>query len=805
MNNKNKNLVCEKLELITLDNWQQKHYGKRVVYLLPTALLILLVSISVLAEDKTESYAELDLITVTAQKRPEDLATVPISVNTIFGETIEDLGMRQLEDLSLSVPSLTISQGTTNSLIHIRGIGSGQNQGYEQSVGLFVDGVYAGRDLQFRAPFLDVERVEVLKGPQGILFGKNTTAGAISIISAKPDHIFETKASAQYAPDHGEKFFEGVLSGSLFADLSARFAMRISSLDGYLDNSVLNTREPNTDEQVYRITLDWTPMDEMEVTLKHEYNRSSINGKTSQLIETGMFGPIFSFMDPGFNDDFDETRSSGGVSDSFAPEYTDTESHNTALTINYDIAGHILTAITGFSNYDYDDLYDIDNSALSTLALRRDEKFHQFSQEIRLSSPLAQTSSWIPWNTDALDYTVGFYYHYQDLDSKSTVNVDTHLLADLGLPSPRFAGSRIDLIQQNTNNWALFGQSTWHLRENLRLAAGLRYTGEEKTVNKNFFIADIGTQTANPALDPFFALSGAKPHHFNTARSESHLTPMVNLQWDVTEQDLLYFNFSTAAKGGGFDLRSASGVLSDFEFNDERATGFEIGAKTHWFDDTVAFDIALFRTDIEDLQVTTFDGFASFVVNNAAEASTQGVEVNSRWKVAEGLIFSASAAYLDAQYDSFNNAACTVAQTVAFRANGAAGVCTQDLSGQKTRYSPEWTANLNAQYVLPLSRLGASGFLKGLQLSTIVNVNFSDDYFLTANAEPILKQKAYTKVDVRIALGDSKDRWELAFLGKNLSNELTSNFGGRIALLSGSFFKLTERLRTLAVQARLSF
>lgn len=621
------------------------------------ALIIILASLHThVIANETErtpiSSIVLEPIMITAQKRPEDLATVPISVDVVSGQKIKDLGIRSLEDLSLSVPNLTVSQGTSFGLIHIRGMGSGQNQGYEQSVGLFVDGVYAGRDLQFRAPFLDVERVEVLKGPQGILFGKNTTAGAISIISAKPGQAYETKASVLYAPDQGEKFFEGVLSGPLLADLSARFAMRLSSLDGYLDNSVLNNKEPETGEQAYRITLAWSPLDALQVTLKHEYNRSNINGKTTQIIEAGGVAPLFSIMGPGFNANFDETRSSGGVSDSFAPEYTDIESHNTALTINYDFAGHTLTAISGFSNYDFDDLYDIDNSALSTLALRRDEKFHQFSQEIRLSSAIAQTSSWVPWKTEALDYTVGFYYHYQDLDTTSTVNVDTRLLANLGLPLPGFAGSRIDQIQQNTNNWAVFGQITWHMRENLRLTTGLRYTGEEKTVDKNFFIADPGTQTANPRLEPFFALSGAKPHHFNTSRSESHLTPMVNLQWDVTEQDLLYFSFSTAAKGGGYDLRSTTGILSDFEFNDERATSFEIGAKTHWFDDTVTLDIALFRTEIEDLQVTTFDGFANFIVNNAATATTQGVEVNSRWQAGEGLIFSASAAYLDAQYDS---------------------------------------------------------------------------------------------------------------------------------------------------------
>ena len=773
------------------------------VFTLVTSLV--LVTTSILADEKPESSITLDTITVTAQKRPEDLAKVPVSVNVVSGEKIEDLGMRRLEDLSGSVPNLTISEGSSINVIFIRGVGSERNLGYEQSVGMFVDGVYAGRGRQFSAPFLDVERVEVLKGPQGILFGKNSTAGAISIVSAKPGYEVEAKASTLYAPDHGEHFFEGVLSGPLFADLSARLAVRVSSLDGYLDNSVLNAEEPETDEQAYRLTLQWDPLDAIQVTLKHEYSRLNINGKTSQVIEAGEFGPVFSSMDPGFDDNFNETRSSAGVRDSFAPEYTDTAAHNTALTINYDIAGHMLTSITGFSHYDYDELFDFDFSALSFFASQTEQKFHQISQEFRLSSPIAQTSSWVPWDIEAFDYIVGFYYHHQDLNSSETVNVDTRVLTNLGVRLPSFAGSQVNRIQQDTSNWAVFGQVTWHLHENLRLAAGLRYTQEKKTINKDFSIADLGTQTVNSALEPSFALFDVHPHRFDTSRSESHLTPMVNLQWDVTEQDLLYFNFSTAAKGGGFDYGATSGRLTNFEFNDERTTGFEIGAKTHWFDKAVALDIALFRTEFEDLQITTFDGFAGFVVGNAAASTTQGVEINSRWKAAEGLIFSASAAYLDAHYDNFKNAACTSGQTVAFRASGATGQCVQDLSGKRPRYAPEWTANLNAQYVFPLSRLGSSSLWEGLQLTTMVNVNFTDDFSLSSNAEPILTQKAYAKVDVRIALGDSSNRWEIAFLGRNLSNQLTSNYGGSIILLPGSFFGLTERPRTLAVQARFSF
>jgi outer membrane receptor protein involved in Fe transport len=605
--------------------------GGRIIALITS---LTLVSTNVIGGETPDSPVSLDTITVTAQKRPEDLAKVPVSVNVVSGETIENLGMRRLEDLSLSVPNLTISEGSSVNMIFIRGIGSERNLGYEQSVGMFVDGVYAGRGRQFGAPFLDVERVEVLKGPQGILFGKNTTAGAISIVRAKPGYEVEAKASTLYAPDHGEYFFEGVLSGPLFADLSARLAVRVSSLDGYLDNSVLNTEEPETDEQAYRLTLLWDPLDAMQVTLKHEYSRLDNKGKTTQVIESGAFGPVFSSMDPDFDDNFNQTRSSAGKRDSFKSEFTDTAAHNTALTINYDIAGHMLTSITGFSHYDYDELFDFDFSALPVFDTQTQENFHQISQEFRLSSPLAQTSSWVPWNIEAFDYLVGVYYHYQNFDSSDSVNVDTRVLTDLGVRLPSFAGTRINQIQQNTDNWAVFGQATWHLRENLRLAAGLRYTRENKTIRKDASITDPGMQAASSSLEQSFAIFDVRSHHFDTSRSETHLTPMVNLQWDVTEQNLLYFNFSTAAKGGGFDHGATSGRLANFEFNDERATGFEIGAKSYWFDKTVALDLALFRTEFEDLQVTTFDGFSSFVVNNAAASTTQGVELNSRWKAA---------------------------------------------------------------------------------------------------------------------------------------------------------------------------
>ena len=749
----------------------------------------------------------LNPIVVTAQKLESHLADVPAAVAVLSEDRIADTGIRHLEDLSLSVPNLTVGEAAVSSLRWIRGIGSGVNQGFEQSVALFVDGVYHGRSRQSRLQFLDIERVEIVKGPQGFFFGKNSPAGAINIITANPGNQFESQFIGSYVPEYDGREVEGFLSGPLAEGLSGRLAARTSDFDGYLRNSVSGRDEPGIRNDAVRGTLSWYALEDMDITAKYEFGRFEVDGRSTQVVESGPFGSVFSSLDPLFEDQFDESRSVGGRTGAFAPEQSETTTNNSALTINYYAGEHVFTGVTGYSTYEFDELVDADLSANSIIAQIRDEEFYQISQELRIASPKASSSSWLPWAPDAIDYLAGLYYHYSQMDVFTSTNFDIGALTNLGLPFPAFAGSQVNRTDQDTHSWSAFGHLQWHMTDDVRLGVGVRYSGERKSATKNLFIADLGTRNANPGLDPLFAaVLNSVPHNFDEDRDESHVTPTVSLQWDIAQAHMVYASYTRGTKAGGFDDAATSGKLADYEFGDEVADGFEIGAKSSWFEGAADLNIALFRTEFDDLQVSAFDGVAGFAVGNAASVITQGVEIDGRWRITESFTLAASVAYLHSRYDSFIHANCTAAQTAAFNARGAPGACTQDLSGRETMYAPEWTGNVYAEYQLALDRFSSCPeSVKNLQLITKINLNATGEFFLAQDLDPNLLQTGYAKADLRVALGDRDGTWELACLIRNITDELTSKFGNDVPVLSGSFFKLTDPPRTVMLQARISW
>ena len=228
-----------------------------------------------------ESLA-LEEIVVTARKRTENLQDVPVSVNAITGMKLQDAGISKIEDLSTYVPNLTLSETGISTNIYIRGIGSGINQGFEQSVGMYIDGIYYGRSQLSRAPFLDLERVEVLRGPQGVLFGKNSIAGAISMITAKPTDEFESSVSVLYEPKLNEKELRLMLSGSITDTLNARLAYMSRDVDGYIENATLDQDEPIREEETIRTTFDEKSILEMpcQGPLQRSFWRGQLTGVT---------------------------------------------------------------------------------------------------------------------------------------------------------------------------------------------------------------------------------------------------------------------------------------------------------------------------------------------------------------------------------------------------------------------------------------------------------------------------------------------------------------------------------------------
>ena len=360
------------------------------------------------AADEAESTEErsgpqLTEIVVTARKVTESIQDAPLSVVVLDGEKMLSAGITKVEELVSYVPNITMSETGIGTNLYVRGIGSGINQGFEQSVGLYIDGIYYGRGQLTRAPFLDLAQAEVLRGPQATLLGNNSIAGALNLTTAKPTDIFESSINGLYEPDHNEQEITGVVSGPLTEQLAARLAVRYKTIDGYIDNVTLNRDEPNREETSGRLTLAWTA-DTWDATLKGEHNSFDVKGRQIEIIKalpsieayrdpdlaaaagvgltsltgfsrnTGSSGlwnagqTYLQYLDEFFDDTPGFTTPTNPVLGDDSLNYNrgangDKSDNNIdagVLTVNVDIGDYQLTSTTGYLTYDYTETCDCD-------------------------------------------------------------------------------------------------------------------------------------------------------------------------------------------------------------------------------------------------------------------------------------------------------------------------------------------------------------------------------------------------------------------------------------------------------------
>ena len=514
---------------------------------------------------------QLEEMIVTAQKRAESLQDVPISVTAMHGEKLQDAGIPNMAALADYVPNLHIASASVNTNIYMRGIGSGNNQAFEQSVGMYIDGIYMGRGRQYRAGFLDVERVEVLRGPQGTLFGKNTVAGAVNITSrsAEPGEEFNGEIAASLE-SHDGQIYEGYLSGSLTDTLGARVAFKYRETDGYVENTFLNEDEGQTEEASYRISLSWIPTDNLSVGFKYtntDFERTGAPSATQLYLDPvsraelfpnlGTFGQLGYLLTdvfyPEINEeskkDFTTYKDNGygqsqsdGIGIGKYPDSNDEEFNTYGLHIDYDFAGLTLTSITGYTDYEYKDGVDVDWLPLQFIHRDDDQEFDQVSQEFRITSP----------GGEFFDYVAGAYYESSELsfDRRVTVdvNIDGLVPALLGIPSALLIATqglygpeqfgRNHIYELDSDSWAVFAQGTFNLSDTLRVTLGLRYTEEEKEVQSDQFLSDTITGIGEPSNSYFNAAVQAGEfnnyaYNYQDDRETDKWIPSVNVQWDV--------------------------------------------------------------------------------------------------------------------------------------------------------------------------------------------------------------------------------------------------------------------------------
>jgi len=809
--------------------------------------------------------AALEEVIVTAQKRTESLQDIPISITTIDGGKIEQAGINNLEDLSAFVPNLQLAENAVATSIVLRGIGPGANQSFEQSVGLFVDGLHFAKGRQSRSGFFDLERVEVLRGPQGILFGKNTLAGAINVTTAtaRAGDEFNGRLTAGIESNDGQ-LIEGHIGGSLSDTVAARFSFKDRSDDGYAVNSLLGTDAPSIDETLLRLGLTWEPNDNTTVKFKYTdtdnlrvgntavasiLNPVANLGAANQLAFAAvntLFPNTASLIADGALDLNRDSISIGGNAlaaslgeraiGSEQPEGTDTQTNETSLVIDHDFGdGYTFTSVSGYLEYEYRDGIDADFLPIQFVGRTDFSEYDQFSQEFRIASDPSKRFSFI----------AGAHYQEQTQEIDRLVAFDATLgapgfvaaaagfptlfvlppasAAALGLPfgvngvSAFNQVGRVSNWEQDTDSWAIFFQGEYQITDNLTITAGLRYTEEDKSVVAQTRLTNDSSGLATPTFNPLSGVfqrtvaANAFDHIFVDERSTDQLIPAVSLEWVQSDDNLYYASYSEGFKSGGFNsvddqapdltgdsfIDPATGIqvfttpAAGFEYEDETANSFEIGGKHTLLDGSMEFNWALFTSEYDDQQVSTFQG-TGFVVANAAVSEVDGVEFDWRWQATDSLRISANLAILDATYGSFPGGACTAEQASDI-AGGAAssGACAvqagsfgiaQDLTGASLANAPDYSGSISFQYEAPISTNWR--FFVG------ADFNFTDGYFLAADIDPLDFQDSFEKIDVRF--GFNSDNWEVLFFGKNITDEITASGGFDTPLLSGGHSIYTD-------------
>ena len=819
----------------------------------------LVAAIAVLSATPLAHSQQLEEVIVTAQKRAQSLQDVPISVSAMQGDKLQSAGIPNMQALSDYVPNLYIAAASVNTNIYMRGVGSGNNQGFEQSVGMYIDGIYMGRGRQYRAGFMDLERVEVLRGPQGTLFGKNTVAGAINIITASPDVGEGLSGEIGVSLEsHDGQIYEGFVQGSLSDTFAARLGFKHRVTDGYMDNEFLNRSEGEIDETGFRLTTVWQPSDNLNVNFKYsntEYERIGSPSTTTLYLDDpaerdrlfpnrSAFASIgYALMD-SFYPDFAEIGNrefvvykDNGYGNSIAdgqgigqyPDGSDEDYDNFALTVDYDLPGGTLTSVTGWSEYTFIDGVDVDWLPLQFIHRDDVQDFEQFSQEFRFASP----------GGEFFDYVVGGYFEKSDLEIDRRVTID--LNADGLVPQLLGVNSLFTLLtggaypanqlarnhyhQQDSESWALFGQGTFNLRDDLRLTLGLRYTEEKKDVVSTQFVSDDLTGLDNPT-ENYFALFieatsfNTYPFDYRESRKTDKWIPSATLQWDATENSMLYASFSQGFKSGGFtdaddqepgqldagtfpcvpgaplaECYDPTVPNDEFEFEDEEVDAFEIGGKHTLMDGSMTLNWAAFYTVYDNLQTSIFKGI-SFGVTNAAKSEIMGLELDVLWQATDRLRLGVNAAWLDATYDSFENAPCTAIQLDVDPACGTdLGFTDNDLSGESTMFAPEYTASLLADYNYPLNN-GLEAFVSG-------EANYRDDFEPGGDNDPIDTMDSYSKVNLRLGLRG--ENWEVMAYGRNIFDKEVFVQSFDTPVLAGTHSQFIDEGRIVGVRAKYSF
>ena len=749
------------------------------------------------SSDSQEAASDrvIEEVMVTARRREEGLSDVPIAISTLSGDFIQETNMSDIIGLAEQVPNLAFGEAFNSSdRFAIRGISTnGTNVGFEQAVGFNIDGFYFGRSRFGQTMFLDLERIEILKGPQNTLIGKNNTAGAINIVTRKPGDEFGGYVSSTIDFDNADGLaLDGAYDIPLSDNMRARVAGRVEDRSGYVEEAVQGSDDAGAKDSIsVRGILEWDVTPDLDATILYQYGDIDRGARARELGGNCTATPPIDDCIVN-NVKYEESIWAGVLrADDF---YTETIYHLAGVTLNWQLNDNwTLTSLTNYTTYAGDDLSETNlTQGTDTGLVQIEDDFDQVTQEIRLlGSP-----------TDRLDFIGGLYINENTVGSRQSFTFCGGMGSNCADASaPDYTGLMRNFIStQDSDTVSVFGQIDFHLSDTLTLGVGGRFTTEDKSAVGRKWLSDIGdgssgfaghqTGGGTPVPGTDYAGGGgcrtlggmvngrpvscygpllAGSNSGDVSRSEDDFSPNAVLTWEPADDHMLYASWSEGFKGGGYQLWPVGpGVLTParIEFDAEEAESLEIGGKHTLAEGTLQLNWSAWNTQISGLQVSALDpAVTAQNITNAGETTSQGIETDFIWAVGANHRVTGAVAILDAVYDSYEGATCWPGQTVAEGCIG--GV--QSLSGQEVQYSPDLQYNLAVDGAYP-----AAGTMEwGWRLA----YNWRDDQFIGSKNHPVTDiQEAYGKADASLFLAAADGKWRVALIGLNLNDVTTGNF-----------------------------
>lgn len=669
----------------------------------------------------------IEEIVVTAQKREQLLQETPVAITAFTAEAIEDGQIDGVRKIAQLTPSLVFNQSGNAANTYLRGVGQDIStiQG-EPGVALFVNGVYQGVNIAQVAAYHDLERIEVLRGPQGTLYGRNTTGGNINIITKQPDFNPEFEVSLLYGDDDRFKVAAAGQTTLVEDQLAVRANIVSDNSDGWRTNLVDDDDVEEREILTGALSLLWTPSDAVEVVLRGDYNERDDDTPRWDYQEvvpgSGLFPGIFGGSAP---EGADEVRND-----------TPTSHYSEYWGVSADVAWQVgditIKSITAYRESEYQGFVDFDGTDAPFVIAEQDMPSEQFSQEINVSGTAFD---------GRLDWIVGGYYFNQDMSVTGAFGLPALqplLEAVLGLPPGALAGERIsgEIVEfpfldfrsvQEVESYAAFVQGTFSVTDAFRLTAGVRYTYDEKT---NTW--DLRSNIAAGCEDLTITEDWDEP------------TWKFGADFDIGDNTLAYASISRGFKSGGYNDGTCGNV-----YDPEIIDAYEVGLKTTLADNRVRLNIAAFFYDYEDFQARLTIQNAS-VVANAAKTEILGLEVETLLVPVDGLEISAGISLMDSEYKDFLTDNPMTPDPVL-----------EDASGNQTLRAPDFSLNASAQYSFN-TEIG--------EIRLRYEISHKDDYFTTVFNDPFAKIGKHTVQNARI-LWDSGRGWEVGAFVENLGDE----------------------------------